>query len=45
MVFGIMGIEKIYQMAINGTKRNNQELEEEITSLKEQIAFRLSQDL
>lgn len=40
MVFGIMGIEKIYELAINGTKRNNQELERELTALKEQIAFR-----
>lgn len=42
MVFGIMGIEKIYELAINGTKRNNQQLEEELTVLKEQIAFQLN---
>jgi FMN-dependent NADH-azoreductase len=41
MVFGIMGIEKIYELAINGTKRNNRELDGELTALKEQIAFKL----
>jgi FMN-dependent NADH-azoreductase len=41
MVFRIMGVEKIYEWAINGTRRNDQELNRELIALQELIVIQL----
>jgi FMN-dependent NADH-azoreductase len=37
MVFEIMGVENIYELAINGTKRNDLELDVELTALQQKL--------
>ena len=41
MAFGIMGIRTIFEMVINGTNRNDKELEREFIGVQEQIDIRL----
>ena len=41
MVFGIMGIRTIFEMAINGTNRNDQDREREFIAVQKQIDIQL----